>query len=81
MAPVIPEPAGFGELSKTEQIRYLQALWDRISETPGEIPAPESHLNLAEERLAEYRRDPRGARPARDVIDRLRSRKWDQRVW
>ena len=54
-----------------EQIRYLQALWDRIAERPGEIPVPESHLELAEERLAEYRRDPSRAQPARDVLDRL----------
>jgi len=67
----IPEPAGFSDLSKSEQIRYLQALWDRIAERPGEIPVPESHLTLAEERLAEYRRDPTAARPARDVLDRL----------
>jgi putative addiction module component (TIGR02574 family) len=67
----IPEPAGFSNLPKAQQIRYLQALWDRISERPGEIPVPESHLNLAEERLAEYRRDPSRARPARDVLDRL----------
>lgn len=67
----VPEPAGFSDLSKEQQIRYLQALWDRISERPGEIPVPESHLNLAEERLAEYRRDPSQARPARDVLDRL----------
>ena len=50
----IPDPAGFKDLSKAQQIRYLQALWDRISDRPGEIPIPESHLNLAEERLAEY---------------------------
>jgi len=67
----IPEPAGFGNLSKAEQIRYLQALWDRIAERPGEIPVPESHLALAEGRLAEYRRDPTRAQPARDVLNRL----------
>jgi len=67
----ISEPAGFNELSKAEQIRYLQALWDRIAERPGEIPVPESHIELAEERLAEYRRDPSQARPAHDVFDRL----------
>jgi len=67
----IPEPTGFSELSKAEQIRYLQALWDRIAERPGEIPVPESHIALAEERLAEYRRDPSQARPAHDVFDRL----------
>jgi len=54
----IPEPAGFSDLSKAQQIRYLQALWDRISERPDEISVPESHLKLAEERRAEYRRDP-----------------------
>ncbi len=67
----IPEPAGFGDLPKAEQIRYLQALWDRIAEQPGELPVPETHLALAEERLAEYRRDPTRARPAHDVLDRL----------
>jgi len=72
----IPEPAGFSDLSKAEQIRYLQALWDRIAETPGEIPVPESHLALAEERLAEYRRDPRRAQPARAVVDRLAKKDW-----
>jgi len=60
----IADPPGFTELSKEEQIRYLQALWDRISEKPGEIPVPESHLTLAEDRLAEYRRDPGRAQPA-----------------
>ena len=67
----VPEPTGFSELSKEEQIRYLQALWDRISERPGEIPVPESHLELAEQRLAEFRRDPRRARLAHDVLDAL----------
>ena len=67
----IPEPTGFGELPKAEQIRYLQALWDRIAERPGEVPAPQSHIELAEQRLAEYRRDPSRARPAQDVLDRL----------
>ena len=69
--PVPAEPTGFSSLSKAEQVRYLQALWDSISERPGEIPVPESQLTLAEERLAEYRRDPSRARPARDVLDRL----------
>jgi len=66
----IPEPAGFSALSKAEQIRYLQALWDRVADRPGKIPVPETHLALAEERLSEYRRDPSRARPARDVLDR-----------
>lgn len=42
----IPEPPGFAELSKAEQVRYLQELWDRIAERPGELPVPESHLSV-----------------------------------
>ena len=68
---MISEPTGFSELSKAEQIRYLQALWDRVAERPGEFPVPESHIELAEERLAEYHRDPSQARPAHEVFDRL----------
>ena len=67
----IPEPPGFAELSKAEQVRYLQALWDRIAESPGDLPVPESHLELAEERLAEYRHDPTRAGSAYEVLDRL----------
>jgi putative addiction module component (TIGR02574 family) len=67
----IPEPAGFADLSKSEQVRYLQALWDRIAEQPTELPVPESHLELVEERLAEYRRDRTRARSAFEVLDRL----------
>lgn len=70
----IPEPPGFAKLSKAEQVRYLQELWDRIAETPGELPVPESHLELAEERLAEYRRDASQAGSAFEVIDRLNDR-------
>ncbi len=69
--PRLAEPTGFSSLSKAEQVRYLQALWDSISERPGEIPVPGSHLILAEERLAEYRRDPSRAGPERDALDRL----------
>lgn len=49
----IPEPPGFSNLSKVEQVRYLQALWDRIAENPSEVPVPEAHLEVAEQRLAE----------------------------
>lgn len=66
-----PEPPGFNKLSKAEQIRYLQTLWDRITEGPDELPVPDSHIELAEERLADYRRDPTRARPAHEVFKRL----------
>ena len=67
----IQSPPGFNELPKAEQVRYLQALWDQISSNPDEVPVPESHLQLAEERLRRYREDPSTAKPAFDVVDRL----------
>lgn len=67
----ISQPPGFSEMSKAEQISYLQALWDHIAERPGELPVPESHLELAEERLRKYREEPSAARTAFDVLDRL----------
>jgi len=71
----ISEPPGFAELSKAEQVRYLQALWDRIAEQPGELPVPESHVLLAEERLVEYRRDPTRAHSAHEILDRLANKR------
>ena len=67
-------PPGFTDLSKAEQVRYLQALWDQISKNPHDIPVPESHLKLAEERLQWHRENPSAARSAFDVLDRLDKR-------
>jgi putative addiction module component (TIGR02574 family) len=67
----VPAPPGFDALSKAEQVRYLQALWDQISEDPGALPVPESHLRLVEERLKRYREDPSRAHSAFEVLDRL----------
>jgi putative addiction module component len=67
----IQTPSGFTDMSKAEQLRYLQALWDQISAQPDEIPVPESHLQLAEERLRRHRENPSTARSAFEVIDRL----------
>ena len=66
-----PEPAGFSDLSEAEQLRNLQARWDRIIQRPGDIPVAKSHLALAEERLVEYRRDQSRAQPAHAVVNRL----------
>jgi putative addiction module component (TIGR02574 family) len=71
----IPDPPGFERLSKPEQISYLQQLWDRISACPEEIPVPASHIALLEDRLAAHRQAPEAAKPAYEVIDRLRDRK------
>lgn len=67
----LPTPPGFDALSKAEQVRYLQALWDQISEDPEALPVPESHLQLVEERLRRYRENPSRGHSAFEVLDRL----------
>jgi hypothetical protein len=71
----IQTPPGFAQLSKAEQLKYLQSLWDQISERPDEIPVPESHLQLVEERLRRYRQEAASGKPAFEVIDRLQKKK------
>ena len=53
---------------KADQVRYIQTLWDQISERPEEIPIPESHLQLVEERLRRHRENPSARGPAPDAI-------------
>jgi uncharacterized coiled-coil protein SlyX len=67
----IPAPPGFSQLSKAEQLRYLQALWDQIAENPADLPVPESHLKLVEERLKRHRDDASPSHSAFQIIDRL----------
>ena len=66
----IQTPPGFAELSKIEQVKYVQALWDQITDQEDEIPVPESHLRLAEARLQRYR-ERHSSQPAFNVLDRL----------
>ena len=66
-----PELAGFADLPKVEQIRWLQALWDRITDAPDDLPPLESHLDLACERLADHQHTPSVAGSAYEVLDRL----------
>jgi hypothetical protein len=42
--------------------------------SPGDIPVPDSHLELAEESLQRYREDPTKSGSAFEVLDRLANR-------
>jgi len=68
------EPEGFGQLSKADQIRYVQMLWDKIAANPSEVAVPDSHWLELQDRLAEYRSHPETTEPARAVLDRLSSK-------
>jgi putative addiction module component (TIGR02574 family) len=69
--PTIPEPMGFNQLSKAEQIQYVQMLWDKIANNPNDVEVPEEHCKILRERLNEYQLNPDNTKPAREVLDRL----------
>jgi Putative addiction module component len=48
--PLSPPP-GFEQLTKAQQIDYVQRLWDLII-TSDEFPIPEWHLKIINERVA-----------------------------
>jgi putative addiction module component (TIGR02574 family) len=60
--PVPLPPPGFDDLSVDDQIAYVQSLWDRIAATPDQVPVPEWHRDVLDERLKDYKADPE-ARP------------------
>ena len=60
-------PPGFDDLTISEQIDYVQALWERIAASPDQIPVPDWHQKIIRERLEAYRANPTAGRPWPDV--------------
>jgi putative addiction module component (TIGR02574 family) len=63
---LIPPP-GFDEMSVEEKIDYVQSLWDRITVDESQVPVPNWHRELLNERLADYRANPNEGRPWEEV--------------
>ncbi|MEW6348619.1 MAG: addiction module protein [Thermodesulfobacteriota bacterium] len=73
MTHAIPDPPpGFDALSIDERLDYVQSLWDRIAAKPEEIPVPDWHKEILEERLADLRAHPDKGRPWKEVREGLR---------
>lgn len=70
--PVPIPPPGFDELSVEEKIGYVQSLWDRIAATPHQIPVPEWHREVLDERLKDCETNPDSGESWDVVRDRLR---------
>jgi putative addiction module component (TIGR02574 family) len=69
----LPElPEGFEDLSKEEQVEYVQALWDRIVESEKHVPVPDWHREILEERVES--RDGESDSDWEDVKARLEER-------
>lgn len=72
--PVPIPPPGFDELSVDDQIDYLQSLWDRIAATPEQVPVPDRHREVIEERVKDYEANPEAGESWDVVRERLRDR-------
>jgi putative addiction module component (TIGR02574 family) len=71
--PPLPPP-GFDDLAVEDQIDYVQSLWDRIAAKPDQVPLPEWHKQMLDERLAAHEADPEAAKPWEEVRDEIRSK-------
>lgn len=69
--PKLPVPPEFDAASNEERIAFVQELWDRITQHPEQVPLPESHKRILDERLEEYKKNPNQGLPWSEVKARL----------
>jgi putative addiction module component (TIGR02574 family) len=55
----------------TSKIAYVQSLWDRIAATPEQVPVPEWHREIVDERLKDYEANPNTGASWDTVRDQL----------
>jgi putative addiction module component (TIGR02574 family) len=67
-------PPGFDELSMDEKLDYVQSLWDRIAVQPQDVPVPEWHREVLNERLEAYRANPSEGRPWEEIHNQLQDK-------
>ena len=65
-------PTEFESVSTDERIEYVQALWDRIADTPTSITVPDHHKQVLDERLSDVAAMD-GAKPWSEVRDSILS--------
>jgi putative addiction module component (TIGR02574 family) len=70
--PVAIPPPGFDQLTVEEQIDYVQSLWERIAATPDQVPVPDWHREVLNERLKDFEANPDAGESWDTVRDRLR---------
>jgi len=72
--PVPLPPPGFDDLSVDEQIEYVQSLWNRIAASPEQVPIPEWHREILDERVKDYEANPNAGESWDVVRERLRDK-------
>lgn len=79
MSKQIPSPPpGFDELSVEERIDFVQSLWERIAAVPDQVPIPDWHRRIIQDRLESYRADPTAGRPWVDVRTEIEAKLRDR---
>jgi putative addiction module component (TIGR02574 family) len=79
MAQPLPfPPPGFDDLSTEEKLEYVQNLWDRIAAEPDDLPVPDWHWQILEQRLKAHRAHPEQVvsweEAEREILSQLRDR-------
>jgi len=64
-------PEDFKILSSDDRIEYVQSLWDFIAQTPDQVPIPESHKQVLDNRLATHQDEAKLAEPWDQARDRI----------
>jgi putative addiction module component (TIGR02574 family) len=67
-------PPGFDDLPVEDQIDYIQSLWDRITAKPEQIPIPDWHRQVLDQRIAAHESNPEQGTPWEEVRDEIRSK-------
>ena len=60
-------------LSAEEKLALASELWDEVAEHPELLPVREDHVQILQERLQEFERNPHATVPWEEVKKRLRS--------
>jgi len=67
-------PPEFDLASTQERIEFVGRLWDEILRSGDDVPLPDHHKDILEERLRAYRANPPSGKPWSQVRDELLAR-------
>ena len=67
-------PPEFGKATTEERIAFVTRLWDEIVDSSDDVPVPDHHKAILDERLRAYRANPEPGKPWAEVRDELLSR-------
>ena len=67
-------PREFDEATTAERIAFVTRLWDQILQSGEEVPVPDHHRAILDERLDAFRANPQPGKPWAEVRDELLAR-------